>query len=64
MLADFIHLPEEVFDDMADRIKKVHKEAWIRCPCVDIVDETKERAIVRFGVRDSDVWPLESYSIH
>jgi hypothetical protein len=62
ILAEFIHLPEEVFNDMSGRIRKVPKEAWIRCPCVDIVDETKELTVVYFDGRDADTRRLNSYS--
>ena len=62
MLAEFIHLPEEVFDDMSDSIRKVPKDAWVRCPCVDIVDEAEGQTIIHFDGRDADTRPTNSYS--
>ena len=46
MLAEFQHLPEEVFDDMGERIDRVPQEAWHRCPCVDVVPNGSRRIVV------------------
>ena len=62
MLAEFNDLPDEVLDDMGNSIWKVPKDAWHRCPCIDIDDETERRRIVHFNGRDTNARPLKSYS--
>ena len=57
LLAEFHYLPEQVFDDMGKKTWKVSKEAWPRCPCVEIQKGSEHRTIVRFRGRDGDTRP-------
>ena len=62
MLAEFQHLPEEVFSDLARRISRVPKEAWHRCPCVDVLPKGPKRVIVRCNRPGDSAQPGHSYS--
>jgi len=47
MLAEFSNVPEEALNDTVRHIWKVDKEAWHRCPCVDVKEDTDVPRIVR-----------------
>lgn len=47
MLAEFRHVPEEVLRDVTEHIWKVPKDAWHRCPYVDIKEDIEGPAVVR-----------------
>lgn len=47
VLAEFLHLPEEVLQDTGQRVWRVPQEAWWRCPCVDVAEEGAGPTIVR-----------------
>ena len=64
MLAEFQHLPEEVFSDLGQRIHRVPKEAWHRCPCVDVLPKGPMRVIVRCNRPGDNAQPRHSYSTH
>ena len=62
MLAEFHHLPEEVLNDPKQSMRRVPKEAWPRCPCVDVKDVGADEKIVRCNDRGTDARPYTSYS--
>ena len=64
MLAEFQHLPEEVFADMGERIDRVPEEAWHRCPCVDVVPEGSRPVVVRCDDSRENAQPRHAYSTH
>jgi hypothetical protein len=46
VLAEFLHLPEEVLQDTGQRVWRVPPEAWWRCPCVDVTEERAGPTII------------------
>jgi len=62
MLAEFHHLPEETLKDTVGHIWRVDKDAWHRCPCVDIQEDTEKPKIVHCDGRDTNARPSNSCS--
>jgi hypothetical protein len=62
-LAEFCNMPEELIEDSVKHIWKVKKDAWSRCPCVDVQDDTVEPEIIPCTGCDTKTQPLASCSI-
>jgi len=62
MLAEFHHLPEEALNDTVRHIWKVDRDAWHRCPCVDVKEDTEGAKVVRCDSRDTNAQSWTSCS--
>jgi hypothetical protein len=62
MLAEFSNMPEEVMEDKGGYIWKVNKDAWCRCPCVDVQEDIDEPEIINFDSCNNKTQPSVSCS--